>query len=490
MRRCYQFLMIIPFLLFCSFEKAEAAEKEERQWQDESMYYIMIDRFMNGDSGNDNNVDTENPEAYHGGDLQGVIKQLDYIKDMGFTSIVLSPIMENEESGFHGYWTEDYQAVEESFGTIEDAKRLVEEVHERDLKIVFDLVVSHTSRDHKWLQENEDWYLEDTSETDGPLSGLPELNTENPDVQNYFIETAEWWVEQTNVDGFQLQGTPSDEFVEEFSLALLEIDENAIVMAGAEADVENVSYTIPEFQENAAEAFNTPDTSLGNLYEPWVQIKQQGTSAYMANHYIDKPFSDRLTRLAVREGENPITRWKLALIHSFTYPGIPVTLYGTEIPLDEGKDMEYNQLMSFKGGNDEISQMIEKLNSIRNEFPVLTRGSYKELYNENGLIVYERKLEDQTMIIAINNATKTRATELKHLLDDRQLRGLIQDGMIRQSDDGSYRIAMERETSDIFIVEENAGFNWLFIGFVGGVLLLFVIAVIAISIRSKKNVTN
>ncbi|WP_082234675.1 alpha-amylase family glycosyl hydrolase [Halobacillus massiliensis] len=481
MRRSIQFLTIMLFL-FSGVHMVNAAEKEERQWQDESMYYIMVDRFMNGDSENDSNIDTKNPKAYHGGDIKGVIEQLDYIKEMGFTSIILSPIMENEEGGFHGFWINDYRAVEENFGTIEDAERLVKEAHERDIKVVFDIVVTHTSPNHPWVQENSGWYT-GSQETTGGLSSLPQLDTDNREVQEYFTETAKWWIQQTNVDGFHLQGTPGDSFVESFSTSLSEVKEDVLIMTKGTSNVEggdNVSYTLPDYSTEAAEAFQSPDNELGNFSE----------SDNMKNHYIDMPLTDRLTRLAVEEGENPVTRWKLALTHLFTYPGIPVTVYGTELPLDEGKEMENGQMMSFKGGNAEVGQIVEKLNSVRQEFPALARGSYKELYNDNGMTLYERQLEDQTLVVAINNSSQTRSAELTHLPDDQQLRGLMQDGLIHQSEDGSYRVGMDRETSDIFVVEENQGWNWLFIGFVGGVLLLFVIAIIALSIKSKRNAGN
>ncbi len=77
-------VLFLPILLLYSFP-ASAVEKEERQWQDETIYYLMIDRFQNGDRENDFEVNNEDPYAYQGGDFQGIIDKLDYVKEMGFT---------------------------------------------------------------------------------------------------------------------------------------------------------------------------------------------------------------------------------------------------------------------------------------------------------------------------------------------------------------------------------------------------------------------
>ncbi|MFZ0474676.1 MAG: alpha-amylase family glycosyl hydrolase, partial [Halobacillus sp.] len=113
MRKVIAGILFIPLFLFFA-SQAGAAETEERQWQDESVYYISIDRFMNGDNSNDREED----EAFHGGDLEGIIKQLDYIKEKGFTAIERSPMMANQDGGYHGQWIDDFRSVDEHFGTM------------------------------------------------------------------------------------------------------------------------------------------------------------------------------------------------------------------------------------------------------------------------------------------------------------------------------------------------------------------------------------
>ena len=137
-------LILIPFLLFYALPVG-AVEKEERKWQDETIYFLMVDRFNNSDSKNDFNVNAKDPLAYHGGDFQGIIDQLDYLKDMGFTAIWLTPIFDNAGKAYHGYWINDFYKTEAHFGTMATFKKLVKEAHKRDMKVILDFVANHVA---------------------------------------------------------------------------------------------------------------------------------------------------------------------------------------------------------------------------------------------------------------------------------------------------------------------------------------------------------
>ena len=496
MRKLMILLMIIPTVLASSIQ-VTAAERTDRVWQDESVYKLKVDRFMNGDTGNDEPVDPNDPDSYHGGDLQGVIDQLDYVKELGFTAIELSPIMSNSENGYHGYWVDDFRSVEEHFGTMADAKRLVEEAHAKDMKVILDFPVSYVSQEHPWITDpnKESWFLgqSEASKTNLWQQGLPELDTSQPEVRDYLAETAAYWAEETGVDGFRLETSSNvdqslyeavSEEVQssEFVLFTNTIPENNLVSEGIVDGFADQSY-----QETIRSTFKQPTESSEDLYQIYEQNQERFSSDYQAFHSIDDGTDQRFTHLSVIEGQNPVTRWKLALTYLFTSPGVPVMNYGTEVPLDDGGNIGDIPMMNFKKSDEQIKQRIETLTSMRNQFPALTRGDFQQLYNEEGLAVYQRTFEDETMLIAINNAEETKVTEIDTLKDDQQMRGLLQDGIVRQQSDGTYRLGMERETADVFIIEPDKGFNWLFIGFVGGVLGLFVFAVTAISIKNRKS---
>src|SRR4051812_4041869 len=101
-------LLLMTTFLFSSLPAHAIVKKENRLWQDETVYSIMVDRFNNGDLKNDVDVNTKDPLAYNGGDFQGIIDKLDYIQEMGFTTIRLTPIFDNVKNGYHGYWVNDF----------------------------------------------------------------------------------------------------------------------------------------------------------------------------------------------------------------------------------------------------------------------------------------------------------------------------------------------------------------------------------------------
>src|SRR5574342_229443 len=208
-------LMFITFLLFSSLPAKAAVKKENRLWQDESFYSIMIDRFNNGDITNDVDVNAKDPLAYHGGDFQGIIDRLDYIKDMGFTAIWLTPVFDNVDKGYHGYWINDFYKTEEHFGSVDKFKELVKEAHKRDIKIILDFVVNHVAPDHEWVNDpaKKNWFHEkqdiidwnDQNQMENNwLYGLPDLAQENPETRKYLLDAAKWWIEETDIDGYRL----------------------------------------------------------------------------------------------------------------------------------------------------------------------------------------------------------------------------------------------------------------------------------------------
>mgnify|MGYP001088022916 FL=1 len=133
------------------------------------LYLIMPDRFANGDPSNDRidmrmpyKVDRENPNARHGGDLKGISDHLDYLSDLGVTAIWLNPVLENDMEGgsYHGYATTDYYKVDPRFGTNEEYKKLIDDAHSKDMKVVMDMIFNHCGSDHPWVYDvpSADWF--------------------------------------------------------------------------------------------------------------------------------------------------------------------------------------------------------------------------------------------------------------------------------------------------------------------------------------------
>lgn len=214
------------------------------------MYLIMIDRFSDGDPSNDDPpqsrgiYDRQNKFYYHGGDLQGVIERLPYLKDLGVTAVWLTPWYDNYDhpneievkdgkpsTGFHGYNPQEFYSVEEHFGTLAKLKELVELAHRSGIKIIQDEVVNHTGPYHPWVDDPptptwfngtkanhlknvfQTWVLHDPRPVEELkretmegwfLDFLPDLNQQDPEVSRYLIQNSLWWIGTTGLDGIRM----------------------------------------------------------------------------------------------------------------------------------------------------------------------------------------------------------------------------------------------------------------------------------------------
>ena len=122
-----------------------------KDWRDEVIYQIVVDRFSDGDPNNNFNVDLRKEAAYHGGDWQGIIDQLDYLESLGVTALWISPVVRNveEDAGFasyHGYWTQSFIDTNAHFGDLEALRRMVDACHRRNIKVILDVVTNHVGQ--------------------------------------------------------------------------------------------------------------------------------------------------------------------------------------------------------------------------------------------------------------------------------------------------------------------------------------------------------
>lgn len=168
------------------------------------------------------------------GDLNGVTKKLDYIKDMGFNGIWLMPI--HPSPTYHKYDVSDYYAIDPLYGDLDDFDNLIKEAHARNINVIIDLVVNHTSTSHKWFKdataaikrgETDNKYAkyynftntkqDDYTQVAGTnyyyesrfWSGMPDLNLDNDDVRREISDVMKFWLNERNVDGFRLDAVTS-----------------------------------------------------------------------------------------------------------------------------------------------------------------------------------------------------------------------------------------------------------------------------------------
>ncbi|MCH6265229.1 MULTISPECIES: alpha-amylase family glycosyl hydrolase [Neobacillus] len=452
-------LILIAILLGVSSPAYANVTKENRQWQDETIYSIMIDRFNNGNTQNDFDVDTKNLEKYNGGDFQGIIDKLDYIKDMEFTAIRLTPIFDNRENGYHGYWVKDYYKVDEHFGTMKDFEKLVNEAHKRKLRVIIDFPANS------------------------------EVKGEN------LIDAATWWVKKTNIDGYSLPEVNKVpiSFWREFSAAVKQQKKDFLLMgvsSGNTADDLEVYHeagidSLFDYNESEQmrQVFATTDRSFQS-------IRPAGDKQNLDAHFFDNEFTKRFTTDIVDERQFPGARWKTALTYLYTTPGIPVMYYGTEIALTGGDIPDNRRLMNFRTEKDLIDY-ITKLGELRNQLPSLTRGTMEMLYEKSGMAVYKRVYKGETSIIAINNTNKSQKVTLTgdQVEGGKELRGLLGGDIVR-SRDNQYILILDRDNSEIYVLAEKTGLNLKFIAaaVIPGILAIWFL--LLVFRRSKTNIVE
>lgn len=211
------------------------------------LYLIMPDRFANGDTANDvipgmkdQRVDRKEQYARHGGDFKGIEQNLDYIADLGVTAVWLNPILENDmpDGSYHGYAATDYYQVDRRFGTNEAFVSLVDQAHQKGLKIVMDMIFNHCGSEHYFFTDrpSKDWFnfpegFEQTSYNTTPqydpyhsdydktkavngwfVESMPDLNQRNRHVARYLIQNSIWWIEYSGIDGIRQDTHPYVDF--------------------------------------------------------------------------------------------------------------------------------------------------------------------------------------------------------------------------------------------------------------------------------------
>jgi alpha-amylase len=494
-RGIFAFITVL-FLLFSSLPVSVSADESTTVWQDESVYLIMIDRFVNGDNSNDQNVDVNDLKSYQGGDFQGIIDQLDYIDEMGFTTILLTPIFDNVSGGYHGYWVDDYYQTEEHFGSIETFKKLIAEAHKRDIKVMIDFVISHTGANSSIAKDSEkkDWFLSESAGTTD--DNVLYFNQENPEVKDYLIDAAKWWMEETKIDGYQLSSfsSVSNPFLTDFSKEVKAINNEFLLLGDFISEKEAPSsykdsgidgFVDYSFQKELRKVFPQPNQSFSSLLDIQDKREEAVLNPYLMANVIDNQHTIRYTRDMIEINEHPGPRWKQALTYIFTTPGIPIMFYGSEIALDGGKAPDNHKMMNFRTDK-ELVEYITKITEIRSKLPSLTMGTMDILFERDGFVVFKRSSGDETTVTAINNTTETQAVVIKadELQANKELRGILNGDLVRSKND-EYTITIDRDESEIYVLSNQSSINFSYFIAIGAVLIAFFVFLFFVKKRSR-----
>ena len=376
---------------------------------DDVIYLIMPDRFANGDPSNDDPAvshglfNRQKPRYYHGGDFQGIVDHLPYLKDLGATAIWINPVYDNANhlnererynnqgiTDYHGYGAVDFYGVEEHFGTLAQFRGLVDAAHRQGLKVIQDQVANHTGPYHPWVKDPptptwfhgteshhvantwQTWTLIDphaTAEMRAPtLDGwfidiLPDLNQDDAEVARYLIQNTLWWVGIAGLDGIRQDTLPyvPRRFWREWMAAIKrEYPDLRVVGEMFDGDPAMVSF----FQGGQAR-FDGVDSGVDTVFDfptyftvrhAFAEGKPVRDVAVMTGHdYLYPNASLLVTFLGLHDvnrfmsdaGATP-EGLELAFTFLMTARGIPMIYYGDEIGMRGGRDPDNRR--DFPGG--------------------------------------------------------------------------------------------------------------------------------------------
>ena len=353
----------------------------------DAIYLIMPDRFANANPSNDSHpelqekADRNNPGGRHGGDIEGVIQNLDYLEDLGVTAIWSTPMLEDDDPtySYHTYAQSNVYRIDPRYGTNEDYKRLATEMEKRDMKLIMDYVTNHWGAEHWMIKDlpTYDWVHQfpgyknsnyrmttqfdphrsaiDTrlNEDGWFVSTMPDLNQSNPLVLNYLIQNAIWWIEYSGLDGFRVDtySYNDKDGIARWTKAIM--DEYPYFNIVGEVwmhDQAQISYWQKDSPVGAIQSYNThlPSVMDFTLHDALMvmfnedeQHWDQGMVRAYDNFANDFLYAD-IYNLLVFAGnhdtnrineqyDGDVEKYKLAMTLVLTTRGIPQLYYGDEI---------------------------------------------------------------------------------------------------------------------------------------------------------------
>lgn len=392
------------------------------------LYLIMPDRFANGCPENDvidgmreKTVNRADGFARHGGDLQGISNHLDYIADLGATAIWLNPTQENDmESGsYHGYAITDYYQIDRRFGSNEDFCALVEKAHEKNLKVVMDMIFNHCGSENYLFKDkpSKEWFnyrsnyvqtsfktasvmdihasaYEKKIATDGWFASvMPDFNQRNRHVARYLIQSSIWWIEYAGINGIRQDTHPyaDFDFMSQWCKEVLDeypyfnivgetwLNSNVLVSywqkdSKLAAPLNSNLPTVMDFPLQALinQAFDEETGEWGGgLYKLYDYQTQDLVYANPMNllTFLDNHDTSRFAQ--TDEMAKNLKRYKQAMVFLLTTRGIPQIYYGTEILMTGDKG---------KGDGD-----------LRKDFPGGWQGDTRNCFAKNGRTALENE---------------------------------------------------------------------------------------------------
>ena len=476
---------------------AETAADSTYDFRQETIYFVFLDRFSDGDATNNsgNNpltYDPNNLKKYVGGDIRGLINKLPYLKSLGITAIWITPPVDNADNldvnggaGYHGYWGKDFFRVDEHLGTMDDFKELSQLMHspEYNMKLVLDYAPNHSNgndeneygalyRDGQYITDyNTDvaagtnWYHHNGGVTDWNnwyqvrnhnLFNLSDFNQSDAQVYNYLLDGAKFWID-AGVDAIRIDAIKhmDKEFIQQWTGDIYNyastigrdgfyffgewfgasattttgIDGYAIDYANTSGSAlldfgfrDTLERVLVGRSGNTMQTLNSYLETRSNVFtsDDWQVV-------FMDNHDMARISTAlRSTASTFGPGNNEAgggqseafakKRVDLGLVATMTVRGIPAIYYGTEHYSANfttnafgqvGSDPYNREVMPSFAQDSEAFKIIQALTELRKTSPAIPQGSYSQKWLNDDILVYERKFEDDVVLVALNRGAST-----------------------------------------------------------------------------------
>jgi len=442
------------------------------------IYLLMPDRFSNGDPTNDvvngmreTGLHRDSMYSRHGGDIQGLMNHLDYLKELGVTTVWMTPEVENDEphASYHGYAVTDHYKTDPRYGTNALYKAYVEKCHSMGLKVIKDLVHNHAGTEgwtitdipmkswvHQWpTYTNSNFRYGAILDANAPakdrrqmLDGwfdrrMADMNESNPYVQNYLTQNHIWWIEYAGVDGFRLDTYPYNEPAymadwakkvkaeyPRFSIFGEVLDKQVATQAyftqgntiNRGFDTHLPGVTDASLKDAINEALNDKESWDGGVSRLYITLSQDfmyqdplRNCIFLDNHDMSRFFS------VIKEDFN---KYKAGMAILLTMRGIPQLYYGDEILMKGESNPDGLVRSDFSGGwpgdksdkftaagrterENEAFNYVKTLANYRKNTPALQTGKLMQYIPQKGIYVYFRYDAAKTIMIAYNSTDKT-----------------------------------------------------------------------------------
>lgn len=414
-------------------------------------------------------VDRIKPGARHGGDLQGIEQHLDYLEDLGVTAIWLNPVLENDARGgsYHGYFATDMYHIDRRLGTNEDYLRLIEKVHKKGMRVVMDMIFNHIGANHPWVIDKpaKDWFNQSpaprgnhakeifydhyASEYDSDVMKYAgfgiDLNQANPHVAAYLIQNSIWWIEYARIDAIRQDTYPYadydmmrewniqvmneypqfnivGEIWTEYTIGTAWWQKGSRLNTGKDTELKSVmDFTLMSIASGILNDKEAPNGRLQKIYEhlcyDFVYPDIRNVLRFLENHDTDR---------FLRENPADLDAYKQGLALLLTIPGTPQLYYGQELLMHGTKSRpggDGNIRLDVPGGwpgdtqnwfvregrsglQNEAWDYLQNLLKWRKGNKIISEGSMIHFQPQQGVYVYERRLDNKSVIVFMNGANK------------------------------------------------------------------------------------